>query len=216
MESRHFKRRTKYHVLKCPGSPAQTPWFFNSAYIFVSAAWFSNKNKKIKRIKIRTKAADSITSTLTVNLNSPDIVDIDCLLSWIMVVNLRFCEMFKHLLTETKTTWRIKCPWHDNTGNARILNLFLKKMAVLFGRSDIWNVSADKTFDELYRQLGEDFLSASWVTGLLTCLSCPIATVGNGIVLAAILIDPLKKIRSAPSNHTIFNLALADFAFKNN
>ena len=89
-------------------------------------------------------------------------------------------------------------------------------MAVLFGRSDIWNVSADKTFDELYRQLGEDFLSASWVTGLLTCLSCPIATVGNGIVLAAILIDPLKKIRSAPSNHTIFNLALADFAFKNN
>ena len=85
-------------------------------------------------------------------------------------------------------------------------------MAALFGHSDIWNLSSDETFDELYRQLGTDFPTVSWVTGLLiSCLACPISTVGIAAVLSAILIDPLKKIRSAPSNYIILSLALADF-----
>ena len=127
--------------------------------------------------------------------------------------------MFEQLQAETKKdlTREVEYPWHWQYRKCKDiqlcpLKLIKESMAALFGHSDIWNLSSDETFDELYRELGDEFLTASWVTGILVlCLTCPTASVGNGIVLAAISIDPLKKIRSAPSNHTIFNLALADF-----
>ena len=46
--------------------------------------------------------------------------------------------------------------------------------------------------------------------GILFLFLSPVTIIGNGLVLASILCDPYKNIRSAPSSYIIFNLALAD------
>ena len=51
----------------------------------------------------------------------------------------------------------------------------------------------------------------AWTTGTAILLFSPVILIGNGLVLASILLDPFKNIRSSPSSSLIFNLALADF-----
>ena len=50
-----------------------------------------------------------------------------------------------------------------------------------------------------------------WTVGSAILLFQPVIVIGNGFVLAAILLDPFKNIRSSPSSNLMFNLALADF-----
>ena len=59
--------------------------------------------------------------------------------------------------------------------------------------------------------LQDAFTDISWTSGSTILLFLPIVVIGNGFVLAAILLDPFKNIRSSPSSNLIFNLALADF-----
>lgn len=54
------------------------------------------------------------------------------------------------------------------------------------------------------------FPLVSWIVAGVFIVMVPIIIVGNVLVLASILLDPFKNIRSAPSSYIIFNLALAD------
>ena len=65
-------------------------------------------------------------------------------------------------------------------------------------------------FIPLHQDQGGTSFEVAWTTGIIILLFSPITTVGNGFVVAAILFDPFKNIRVAPSSYIILNLALAD------
>ena len=66
-------------------------------------------------------------------------------------------------------------------------------------------------FDVLVlNHLGKDFPQIAWTTAILLVLLSPINIIGNGLVLASILVDPFKNIRRSPVSSLIFSLALAD------
>ena len=60
------------------------------------------------------------------------------------------------------------------------------------------------------KHLGKDFPEIAWSTAIPIAMFSPITILGNGLVLASILIDPFKNIRRSPVSSLIFSLALAD------
>ena len=61
------------------------------------------------------------------------------------------------------------------------------------------------------QQLLGAFPEISGTIGSAIVLFVPVIVIGNGFVLASVLLDPFKNIRSSPFSILIFNLALADF-----
>ena len=60
------------------------------------------------------------------------------------------------------------------------------------------------------KHLGSDFPEIAWTIGIAILLFSPVTVIRNCLVLASILLDPFKNIRSSPSSNLIFSLALAD------
>ena len=65
--------------------------------------------------------------------------------------------------------------------------------------------------DEAMKQFGGSLRESGWPTVIAALLFSPVTVLANGLVLASILLDPFKNIRSSPSSNLIFSLALADF-----
>ena len=61
-----------------------------------------------------------------------------------------------------------------------------------------------------WKRLGKDFPEMAWATVIATVILSPVTVIGNGLVLASILLDPFKNIRRFPVSSLIFSLALAD------
>ena len=72
-------------------------------------------------------------------------------------------------------------------------------------------MSLESVADKALKEVGNKFQDIAWTTGIITLLLSPITVIGNGLVLASILLDPFKNIRRSPSSNLIFNLALTDF-----
>ena len=66
-------------------------------------------------------------------------------------------------------------------------------------------------FDSLLNLPGFDFVLLAWITGTTMIIMEFFILTGNGLVIAAVLIDPLKNIARRPSNHFVLSLAVADF-----
>ena len=66
-------------------------------------------------------------------------------------------------------------------------------------------------FDILLNWPSFDFVLLAWITGTTMIIMEFFILIGNGLVIAAVLIDPLKNIFRRPSNHFVLSLAVADF-----
>ena len=64
-------------------------------------------------------------------------------------------------------------------------------------------------FDILLNWPSFDFVLLAWITGITMIIMEIFILTGNGLVIAAVLIDPLKNIIRRPSNHFVLSLALA-------
>ena len=65
--------------------------------------------------------------------------------------------------------------------------------------------------DNALKDLKDEFPEVTWTTGIIILLVSLITVIGNGLVLASILLDPFKNIRRSPTSNLIFSLAVADF-----
>ena len=85
-------------------------------------------------------------------------------------------------------------------------------MAALFGHTNFWNVSAKMVMDEFKRQLIEGLHGqpAIIIFGVVYLLVSVITVVENSLVIFAIWKDPLKVLRTSPTNFILLSLAIAD------
>ena len=65
--------------------------------------------------------------------------------------------------------------------------------------------------DILLNLSGVDYVLLAWITGIVMLVMEAFIVIGNGLVIVAIVLDPLKTIRRCPSNHLVLSLAVADF-----
>ena len=83
-------------------------------------------------------------------------------------------------------------------------------MAALFGNAYFWNASAKMIMDEFTRHLVEDSHGQATTFGILYILLSVISVVGNALVIAAVWKDPLKTLKTSPTNLILLSLAIAD------
>ena len=83
-------------------------------------------------------------------------------------------------------------------------------MAALFGHMDYWNVSGDILAKEIKNGMREEPVGqAAFFSICYFLLSVP-TVLGNALVIAAVWKDPLKTLRSSPTNFILLSLAIAD------
>lgn len=83
-------------------------------------------------------------------------------------------------------------------------------MAALFGHRDYWNASAKMVMDEFTRQLMQDSHGQATIVSIFYLLLSVITVAGNALVIVAVWKDPLKILRSSPSNFILLSLAMSD------
>ena len=83
-------------------------------------------------------------------------------------------------------------------------------MAALFGDTYFWNASAKIIMDEFTRYLTEDSPQQATVFGIFYVLLSVITVLGNALVIAAVWKDPLKILKTSPTNLILLSLAIAD------
>lgn len=83
-------------------------------------------------------------------------------------------------------------------------------MAALFGDKYFWNASAKIVMDEFTRYLTEETHGQATIFGIFYVLLSMITVVGNALVIAAVWKDPLKILKTSPTNLILLSLAIAD------
>jgi len=84
-------------------------------------------------------------------------------------------------------------------------------MAAVVGHYNFWNITSEKALQDAWLHLENDNpLSAT--SSVLSIVMAPIIVLGNLLVLLAVWKDPLKKLRSSPSNFILVSMALADLS----
>ena len=89
-------------------------------------------------------------------------------------------------------------------------SLIDRKMAALFGNTYFWNASANMIMDEFARHLTENSHGQATTFGILYILLSVITVVGNALVIVAVWKDPLKILKTSPTNLILLSLAIAD------
>jgi len=82
-------------------------------------------------------------------------------------------------------------------------------MAAVVGHYNFWNITSEKALQEAWLHL-ENVKPLSATSSVLSIVMSPIIVLGNVLVLLAVWKDPLKKLRSWPSNFILVSMALAD------
>lgn len=83
-------------------------------------------------------------------------------------------------------------------------------MASIFNHSDFWHSSGDVATNVLIKNLGKCFITFSWIEGAILCVMTPLIVFGNAFVVYAVRKDPLRNLRSSPSNFILQSMATAD------
>ncbi|XP_068757981.1 adenosine receptor A3-like [Montipora capricornis] len=82
-------------------------------------------------------------------------------------------------------------------------------MAAVRGTFDYWNMTSEEALVQVW--LNIDNAETIFTTvAVLAMISFPITTFGNFLVVLSVWVDPLRKLRSSPSNFIIFSMAVAD------
>ena len=82
-------------------------------------------------------------------------------------------------------------------------------MAAVVGHYNFWNITSEKALQDAWLHL-ENVKPLSATSSVLSIVMAPIIVLGNLLVLLAVWKDPLKKLRSSPSNFILVSMALAD------
>ena len=83
-------------------------------------------------------------------------------------------------------------------------------MAALFGDTCFWNASAKTIMDEFTRYLTEESHGQATIFGIFYIILSVITVVGNALVITAVWKDPLKILKTSPTNLILLSLAIAD------
>ena len=81
-------------------------------------------------------------------------------------------------------------------------------MAAVVGHYNFWNITSEKALQDAWLHL-ENVKPLSATSSVLSIVMAPIIVLGNLLVLLAVWKDPLKKLRSSPSNFILVSMALA-------
>lgn len=84
-------------------------------------------------------------------------------------------------------------------------------MAAVVGHYNFWNITSEKALQDAWLHL-ENVKPLSATSSVLSIVTAPIIVLGNLLVLLAVWKDPLKKLRSSPSNFILVSMALADLS----
>lgn len=84
-------------------------------------------------------------------------------------------------------------------------------MAAVVGHYNFWNITSEKALQDAWLHL-ENVKPLSATSSVLSIVMAPIIVLGNLLVLLAVWRDPLKKLRSSPSNFILVSMALADLS----
>lgn len=82
-------------------------------------------------------------------------------------------------------------------------------MAAITGSTDFFNMTSDKVLDDVWLT-GGNLKTISMTTSIPSMVLSPVIVCGNLLVVLSVWKDPLKKLRSLPSNHIIVSMAIAD------
>ena len=82
-------------------------------------------------------------------------------------------------------------------------------MAAVVGHFGFWNMTSEQALQEAWLGL-ENVRPLSAISAVLSIVMSPIIVFGNVLVLLAVWKDPLKKLRSSPSNLMLTSMAIAD------
>ena len=84
-------------------------------------------------------------------------------------------------------------------------------MAAVVGHYNFWNIKSEKALQDAWLTL-ENVKPLSATSSVLSIVMAPMIVLGNVLVLLAVWKDPLKKLRSSPSNVILVSMALADLS----
>ncbi|XP_022786578.1 octopamine receptor beta-2R-like [Stylophora pistillata] len=82
-------------------------------------------------------------------------------------------------------------------------------MAAVFGHYNFWNITSEQALEEGWLSL-KNVRPLSAISAVLSIAMAPVIIFGNILVLIAVWKDPLKKLRSSPSNLILTSMAIAD------
>lgn len=83
-------------------------------------------------------------------------------------------------------------------------------MAAIFNHTDFWHLSGEEATNAMLKHNSKDFVTFSWVQGIMVCLVEPLIILGNAFVVYAVWKDPLKNLRCSPPNFILQSMAIAD------
>ncbi|XP_068713197.1 trace amine-associated receptor 3-like [Montipora foliosa] len=82
-------------------------------------------------------------------------------------------------------------------------------MAAVRGIVDYWNMTSEEALVQVWLNIDNAEAIFSSVAVLAT-ITFPMTAFGNFLVVLSVWMDPLRKLRSSPSNFIIFSMAVAD------
>ena len=83
-------------------------------------------------------------------------------------------------------------------------------MASIFNHTDFWHLSSNAAANILLDNQRNLVVLLAWIQGIILCAISPLITIGNAFVVFAVWRDPLKNLRSSPSNFILQSMAVAD------
>ena len=83
-------------------------------------------------------------------------------------------------------------------------------MAAIFGHFNFWNISSKEALQNLWLRV-DNIKTISTTTTVPSIIFSPVIVFGNLLVIISVWKDPLKKLRSSPSNFILLSMAIADF-----
>ncbi|XP_078357407.1 adenosine receptor A2a-like [Oculina patagonica] len=82
-------------------------------------------------------------------------------------------------------------------------------MAAIAGHFNFWNMTSEEAFNKVWLRV--DNVKAVYTTlAVITMIMSPIIVFGNSLVILSVWKDPLKNLRSSPSNFILLSMAVAD------
>ena len=82
-------------------------------------------------------------------------------------------------------------------------------MAAVTGHFNFWNLTGEEALQKAWLRVGH-VKTISATVAVLAMVASPVIVFGNSLVVLSVWRDPLKKLRSSPSNFIILSMAIAD------
>jgi len=82
-------------------------------------------------------------------------------------------------------------------------------MAAITGHFDFWNMTGEEALLKVWLSV-DNGKTISTTVAILALIMSPVIVLGNSLVILSVWKDPLKKLRSSPSNFIILSMAIAD------